>query len=65
MLTDDATCASPSVVVDGAFAPGATISVTVSCSTSTTGLELISAVPDGAHRYTAYAVIDPYRGVES
>lgn len=63
MLIDASTCSSPRVALDGTFEPGATISVTVSCSTSTAGLELVPARP-GAHTYTAHAVIDPYRGVD-
>lgn len=64
MLIDESTCASPRVAVDGRFAPGATISVTVSCSTSTNGLELVPARTGDAHTYTAHAVIDPFRGVD-
>ena len=64
MLIDAATCASPQVQLGGTFAPGATISVTVSCSTSTAGLELVPSAPDGPQVYTAFAVIDPYRGID-
>lgn len=64
MLTDPTTCASPSVQLGGTFGPGETISVTVSCSTSTAGLELVPSTGPVAHAYTAFAVIDPYRGVE-
>jgi len=64
MLTDTSTCASPRVTLAGSFGPGETLSVTVSCSTSTAGLELVPAAPSGAQTYTAYAVIDPFRGAE-
>ena len=64
MLTDPSTCASPSVRLSGDFAPGETISVTVGCSTSTAGLELVPSTSTGIHEYTAFAVIDPYRGVD-
>lgn len=64
MLTDPATCASPSVRVGGTFEPGETISVTVSCSTSTAGLELVRSSGAGAQTYTAFAVLDPFRGVD-
>lgn len=64
MLIDSSTCASPRLALGGTFAPGETISVTVSCSTSTAGLELVPAGPNEAHTYTAHAVIDPYRGAD-
>ena len=64
MLTDPSTCASPSVRLDGSFAPGETISVTVSCSTSTAGIELVPSAPTSPQEYTAFAVIDPFRGVD-
>jgi Flp pilus assembly protein TadG len=64
MLTDPSTCASPSVRLGGTFAPGETISVTVGCSTSTAGLELVPSTPTGPQEYTAFAVIDPFRGVD-
>jgi len=64
MLIDSSSCAAPSVAVSGTFVAGATISVTVSCSTSTAGLELVPTGSGGAQSYTAYAVIDPYRRTE-
>ena len=64
MLTDPATCASPSVRLGGTFGPGETISVTVSCSASTSGLELVPASGAGTQSSTAFAVIDPFRGVD-
>lgn len=65
MLIDSSTCASPSVAVGGSFAAGATISVTISCATSSVGLELVPGAAGDVHSYTAHAVIDPFRGVES
>lgn len=63
MLIDQQTCASPSISLGGAFAPGETISVTVSCTTSTAGLELVPSSP-GTQSSTAFAVVDPYRAVD-
>jgi hypothetical protein len=64
MLTDGDTCASPSVVVDlGDFRPGGVVAVTVSCSTSSRGLELVDPPDLGPATATAYAVVDPLRGV--
>ncbi len=65
MLVDDATCARPEVStgVDGdVFAPGGVVRVTVSCSTSADGLDLVGA--GGSTVVTAYAVIDTFRGVD-
>ena len=62
MLIDEQTCASPTVVLGGTFAPGETISVKVTCTTSTAGLELVPAKPASTSA-TAYAVVDPFRGV--
>ena len=65
MLTDPATCADPSVAIDAspAFVPGATVSATVTCGTSTAGLELVGA-SGGKAAATAFAVIDRFRGVD-
>ena|GEM_PF-4528773 len=64
MLIDSTTCASPSVSLGGeAFTPGNRISVTVSCTTSLAGLGPLEAAGRDADVYTAYAVLDPYRGV--
>ncbi len=64
MLTDSSTCASPSVHVGGDFRPGGTISVTVSCSATNAGLELASSPGAGTQSATAFAIVDPYRGVD-
>lgn len=64
MLVDASTCASPRVRLGGVFAPGETISVTVSCSTSTEGLDLVPSSPAAPQVHTAFAVIDPFRGID-
>lgn len=65
MLVDRATCAEPTVSVDtSAFGPGGRVSVTVSCSVSTAGLELIDPPNHGPMTATAFATIDPLRATE-
>ncbi len=65
MLVDANTCSTPRVVVDTArFAPGGVVSVTVSCTVSTSGLELINPPPADSLTATAIATIDPFRGAE-
>ena len=62
MLVDDKSCASPQFSVDvSGFAPGGVVAVTVSCTTSTAGLEIVAS---RGHTYsaTAYATIDRFRG---
>jgi hypothetical protein len=64
MLVDEQTCTNPSVAVDvSAFEPGGEVAVTVACSVSTAGLELIRPQ---AHTLTAtaFATIDPLRAAE-
>lgn len=65
MLVDDTTCADPSVVTTAVagFVPGEVVSVTVSCTSTTRGLELLGASSSRAAA-TAYAVIDTFRGVD-
>lgn len=64
MLVDDTSCADPSVAVDtSAFRPGGQVAVTVSCSVSTGGIELISPPATGSSA-TAFAAIDPLRATE-
>jgi hypothetical protein len=64
MLTDPASCASPTVIVDlTAFAPGGTVSVTVSCTASHHGMGL-PVGPAQTYHATAFATIDPLRAVE-
>ena len=62
MLVDRSTCTSPSVTVDtSGFRPGGVVAVTVSCSVSTAGLELIRPPDHGPHVATAFATVDPLR----
>lgn len=65
MLVDRATCDAPSVRVDTSeFRPGGRVAVTVSCSVSTGGLELIDPPDHGPTSATAFATIDPLRAAE-
>ncbi len=67
MLIDGDTCGDPSTTttVDGggAFEPGAVLRVTVSCTATTRGLDLIGA-DDSTQAATAFAVVDTFRGVD-
>jgi Flp pilus assembly protein TadG len=66
MLVDRSSCSSPLVVVDtSAFAPGGQVAVTVSCTVSVEGLELIDPPTPGPTTATAFAAIDPLRAAES
>lgn len=61
MLVDVTSCSDPSLSVDTtAFGPGGSVSVTVSCSVSGAGLELIDP-PSSTSTATAFATIDPFR----
>lgn len=65
MLVDEDTCSAPGVLVDTSqFAPGGVVSVTVSCTVSTGGLELINPPIPDALTATAIATIDPFRAAE-
>jgi hypothetical protein len=65
MLVDPTSCASPSVSVDlSDFRPGGQVAVTVSCTVSADGLELIDPPSIGAITATAFARIDPLRATE-
>lgn len=65
MLVDPTSCSSPSVSVDvSEFRPGGRVAVTVSCSVSTDGLELIDPPSNGPNTATAFATIDPLRAAE-
>ncbi len=65
MLVDRSTCAAPGVTVDtSAFRPGGQVTVTVSCSVSTSGLELIDPPDHGPLTAVAFATIDPLRAGE-
>lgn len=61
MLVDVTSCSNPVVSVDtSAFGPGGQVAVTVSCTVSSAGLELIDP-PEATTSATAFATIDPYR----
>jgi Flp pilus assembly protein TadG len=65
MLVDPTSCASPRVSVNVAdFRPGGQVAVTVSCTVSTDGLELIDPPSGGTNTATAFAAIDPLRATE-
>ena len=65
MLVDASTCSSASVELHPLdFRPGGRLAVTVSCTVSTSGLELIRPPAPGASVAVAYATIDPHRGME-
>lgn len=65
MLIDPTSCSSPNVVVDVSdFRPGGRVAVTVSCSVSTDGLELVDPPANGPNTATAFATIDPLRAAE-
>lgn len=65
MLVDPTSCASPRLSVDVTdFRPGGQVAVTVSCTVSTDGLELIDPPSGGTNTATAFAAIDPLRATE-
>ena len=67
MLVDDRTCSTPTVAVDvSRFSADADpiVAVSVSCTTSVAGLELIDPPTQDASTYTAFATIDPFRAVD-
>ncbi len=65
MLVDTTTCATPGVSVDlSDFRPGGRVAVTVSCTVSAEGLELIDPPSAGPTTATAFATIDPLRATE-
>jgi Flp pilus assembly protein TadG len=65
MLIDTTSCSSPRVSVDvSEFRPGGRVAVTVSCSVSTNGLELIDPPNNRRNTATAFAAIDPLREAE-
>ena len=66
LLVDHDSCASPSIVVDTSdFVAGGQVAVTVRCTVSTRGLDLIAPPSGRASSVTAYATIDRYRGMET
>jgi hypothetical protein len=67
MLGDDLTCPNPVVEVDVtsfAAAVEPLVRVTVSCTASTSGLESISPPEPADSTFTAFATVDPFRGIE-
>lgn len=65
MLVDSSSCSAPNVAVDvSAFRPGGQVAVTVSCTVSSSGLELINPPATRPNSATAFAAIDPLRGAE-
>lgn len=74
MLIDPDTCDSPSAAIDVTrFAPGGLVAVTVSCSVSARGIELVAPADRGSadgrfpgdeYTVTATATIDPFRATE-
>lgn len=66
MLVDPSSCSAPQVSVDlSDFRPGGQVAVTVSCTVSAEGLELIDPPSTGATTATAFAAIDPLRATEA
>ena len=65
MLVDPSSCSTPQVFVDlSDFRPGGRVAVTVSCTVSADGLELIDPPSTGPNSATAFARIDPLRATE-
>ena len=66
MLVDPSSCSAPQVSVDlSDFRPGGQVAVTVSCTVSAEGLELIDPPSTSATAATAFAAIDPLRATEA
>jgi hypothetical protein len=66
MLVDPSSCSAPQVSVDlSDFRPGGQVAVTVSCTVSAEGLELIDPPSTGPTTATAFAAIDPLRATEA
>ena len=66
MLVDPSSCSAPEVSVDlSDFRPGGQVAVTVSCTVSAEGLELIDPPSTAATIATAFAAIDPLRATET
>lgn len=65
MLVDTSSCSSPLVSVDtSAFGPGGRVTVSVSCTVSSSGLELVDPPASEPATATAFATIDPFRATE-
>lgn len=64
MLIDATTCASPQVKVDVSdFRPGGVVAVTVGCTASTAGIEVVAPRRTMRASATAHAVVDRFRGI--
>ncbi len=65
MLVDPSSCSAPHVAVDlSDFRPGGQVAVTVSCTVSAEGLELIDPPSTRPNTATAFARIDPLRATD-
>jgi Flp pilus assembly protein TadG len=65
MLTDADTCSDPTAAFDmSRFGPGGSVAVTVSCTVSSRGLELLDP-PARTFTVTATATIDAFRAAET
>lgn len=66
MLVEPSSCSAPQISVDlSEFRPGGQVAVTVSCTVSAEGLELIDPPSTGPTTVTAFAAIDPLRATDS
>ena len=66
MLVDPRSCSTPMVSVDlSEFRPGGRVAVTVSCTVTIEGLDLIDPPSTGPTTATAFATIDPLRATEA
>jgi Flp pilus assembly protein TadG len=64
MLLDPDTCTAPRTDLDlGRFVPGGEVAVTVTCTVSTRGVELLASTARSVSA-TAWAQVDPYRSME-
>jgi hypothetical protein len=64
MLLDPDTCTAPRTDLDlGRFVPGGEVAVTVTCTESTRGVELLASTARSVSA-TAWAQVDPYRSME-
>lgn len=65
MLVDHDTCSGAATAVDlSAFAPGGSVAVTVTCTVSDRGIEVVGAGTP-THAVTATATVDPLRAMGS
>ncbi|MEO1058659.1 MAG: pilus assembly protein [Actinomycetota bacterium] len=65
MLVDSTSCAQPSVTLDTSrFEPGGIVSATVSCTATSADLGPLASSGSRRATATAFARIDPFRGVD-